>query len=418
MVGTVVDEVTRPLVTRAWRLGETVEGDATVLGTKERARLRGIPVRHRDSTIAVVTRETATTSGRRHGELERYYLEVFDRFARMLAQGTFPFERDEVEYEDAPRVGDGVIVLGADLRIRFASPNAVSSLHRMGIHAYTSGLLLSEVGFDEGVVDAAIRARLPATEELERGDASILLRVLPLLEGRQAVGAAVLLRDVTELRRRDRMLLSKDATIREIHHRVKNNLQTIAALLRLQGRRLQSTEAQEAIEESERRIRSIAIVHETLSHDAGDVVAFNEIIRPIVRVVEETVSTEDVRIEFTVEGDAGELHGQMATPLAVVLNELMQNAVDHAFPRDQDEVVKGHVTVRLQRERNELVVVVQDDGVGLPRGFSLDSSKGLGLSIVQALVTSELGGSIEMQDRKGTRVRLRLPLAPTEPVEL
>jgi two-component system, sensor histidine kinase PdtaS len=159
-------------------------------------------------------------------------------------------------------------------------------------------------------------------------------------------------------------------------------------------------------------------VHETLSRDAGDVVAFNEIIRPIVRVVEETVSTEDVRIEFTVEGDAGELHGQMATPLAVVLNELMQNAVDHAFPRDQDEVVKGHVTVRLQRERNELVVVVQDDGVGLPRGFSLEGSKGLGLSIVQALVTSELGGSIEMHDRKGTRVRLRLPLAPTEPVEL
>ncbi len=83
----------------------------------------------------------------------------------------------------------------------------------------------------------------------------------------------MLLRDVTDLRRRDRMLLSKDATIREIHHRVKNNLQTIAALLRLQGRRLQSPEAQEAIEESERRIRSIAIVHETLSREPGDEVA-------------------------------------------------------------------------------------------------------------------------------------------------
>ena len=100
----------------------------------------------------------------------------------------------------------------------------------------------------------------------------------------------MLIRDVTDLRRRDRMLLSKDATIREIHHRVKNNLQTIAALLRLQGRRLQSPEAQAAIEESERRIRSIAIVHETLSRDAGDVVRFDEIVRPLVRVVEETVS--------------------------------------------------------------------------------------------------------------------------------
>ena len=105
----------------------------------------------------------------------------------------------------------------------------------------------------------------------------------------------MLLRDVTDLRRRDRMLLSKDATIREIHHRVKNNLQTIAALLRLQGRRLQSPEAQAAIEESERRIRSIAIVHETLSRDAGDVVRFDEIVQPLVRVVEETVAAPDRR---------------------------------------------------------------------------------------------------------------------------
>ena len=101
-------------------------------------------------------------------------------------------------------------------------------------------------------------------EEVERDDASILLRVIPLLEDRKPAGALILLRDVTDLRRRDRMLMSKDATIREIHHRVKNNLQTIAALLRLQGRRLDSPEARQAIKESERRIRSIAIVHETL----------------------------------------------------------------------------------------------------------------------------------------------------------
>ena len=77
------------------------------------------------------------------------------------------------------------------------------------------------------------------------------------------------MRDVSELRRRDRLLLSKDATIREIHHRVKNNLQTIASLLRLQGRRLASVEAKQAIDESVRRIRSIALVHETLAYEAG-----------------------------------------------------------------------------------------------------------------------------------------------------
>ena len=120
----------------------------------------------------------------------------------------------------------------------------------------------------------------------------------------------MLIRDVTDLRHRDRILVSKDATIREIHHRVKNNLQTIAALLQLQGRRVQSQEAREALEESERRIRSIAIVHETLSRDVGEVVPFRDIVGPLVRVVEEAVSTPELRLRFDVEGDAGELSGR------------------------------------------------------------------------------------------------------------
>ena len=126
-------------------------------------------------------------------------------------------------------------------------------------------------------------------------------------------------------------LASKDATIREIHHRVKNNLQTIAALLRLQGRRLQSPEAQAAIQESERRIRSIAIVHETLSPRRGRRRRFAEIIGPLVRVVEETSRPPSSRSTSTSTATR-QLPGEIATPLAVVLNELMQNAVDHAFP--------------------------------------------------------------------------------------
>ena len=256
---------------------------------------------------------------------------------------------------------------------------------------------------------------MPVIEEIERDDASILLRVIPLLEDRKPAGALILLRDVTDLRRRDRMLMSKDATIREIHHRVKNNLQTIAALLRLQGRRLDSPEARQAIKESERRIRSIAIVHETLSREAREEVEFSDIVKPLVRVVEESVSTgEDVGVRFEVEGDAGELPGEVATSLAVVLNELMQNAVDHAFPQDDSDLpVRGLVVVRLSRSRQDVLVEVVDDGVGLPEGFSLDQAKGLGLSIVQALVTGELAGTIEFHREKGTRVELRIPLAST-----
>jgi two-component system, sensor histidine kinase PdtaS len=411
LVGTTVTAAERPVLSRAWHKGEIVGGDTTIIGGSDRARVQCVPVRHRGDVVAVVSRETAMTSSRRPGELERQYLEVFDRLARMVAEGSFPFPYEEVEIEEAPRVADGLIVLDEELVLRFASPNAVSALHRMGLHAYATGVPLRDIGFEPAAAEDAIRLRTPVTEEVERGDTSVLLKAVPLIEGGRVSGVFVLTRDVTDLRRRDRILLTKDATIREIHHRVKNNLQTIAALLRLQGRRLESPEAREALAESERRIRSIAIVHETLSRDVGDVVSFSDIVLPLVRVVEETVSTEELRLSFEVEGDAGELPGEIATPLAVVLNELMQNAVDHAFPFDGDRT-EGNVRVHITRDGDTLLVEVFDDGVGLVEGFSLETSRGLGLSIVQTLVTSELGGSIEMRNDHGARVSLSIPIRP------
>ena len=127
-----------------------------------------------------------------------------------------------------------------------------------------------------------------------------------------------------------------------------------------------------------------------------------------MRVVEESVASPERSISFTVEGDAGELPGEVATPLAVVLNELMQNAVDHAFP---EGAPRSRASVRLGRAAEHVVVDVIDDGVGLPPSFSLDASRGLGLSIVHALVTGELDGSIEMRDDHGTTVHVQVPIA-------
>ena len=151
-------------------------------------------------------------------------------------------------------------------------------------------------------------------------------------------GAMVLLRDVTDLRRLDRLLLSKDAAIREVHHRVKNNLQTISSLLRLQARRLEPGKGQEALREAERRVRSIALVHEILSREPGDEVPFDEIVGSLVRMAEDSVVSGD-RIEIQVTGDVGEVAADVATPLAVVLAELLQNAVEHAFPSVADDSV-------------------------------------------------------------------------------
>jgi len=417
-VGELLDDVERPLVARAYKSGEIVEGEINRPPLHDRVRVLCIPVRHQGQVVAVVSRESLPSMGREPGELERTYVDVFDRLARMIAAGTFPFTADDPEPEEAPRVGDGAIVLDAAGRVDYASPNAISALHKIGVHANTEGMRLGDLGLDEVAVRTAMAIGTPVTEEIERGqEVTVLLRCLPLVDDGVVTGALVLLRDISELRRRDRLLISMDATIREIHHRVKNNLQTISSLLRLQSRRLDSPEAKDALEESVRRIRSIALVHETLSRETGDDVQFNDIVRPLVRMVEESLLSPDRPVRVTVDGDAGKLPARVATPLAVVLTELLQNAVDHGYPRDGDG---GGVMVTLENDGNELRLHVVDDGVGLPEGFALEDATGLGLSIVRSLVTSQMEGSIEMRANPGGRgasVDVSVPLLINERVD-
>ncbi|MGZ0185587.1 MAG: sensor histidine kinase, partial [Acidimicrobiales bacterium] len=211
--------------------------------------------------------------------------------------------------------------------------------------------------------------------------------------------------------------------IREIHHRVKNNLQTISSLLRLQARRLKGEEARAALGESVRRIGAISVVHETLAQSADDDVAFLEIVRPLVRVVEESVSSPLRPLTITVDGDAGILPGEVTTTMAVVLTELLQNAVDHAFPADAgtdddgsgDGAVRGgQVRIELDRRPDGLSVRVVDDGVGLPEGFDLAEATGLGLTIVRTFVEGELGGRIRLLpvgNGSGTMAEVWVPAA-------
>ncbi|MDQ4070753.1 MAG: sensor histidine kinase, partial [Actinomycetota bacterium] len=303
--------------------------------------------------------------------------------------------------------------LDASARVDFASPNFVSALHRMGIHGNTQGARLGELGFDESPVRAAFAIGLPITQEIERRDVVVLVRCIPFLEHGRVTGAVVLMRDVSDLRRRDRLLVSKDATIREIHHRVKNNLQTISSLLRLQGRRLGSEEARAAIEESVRRIRSIALVHETLSAGASQEVELGEIVRQLVRMVGEGIISKERPVRLVVEGDAGEVRAEVATPLSVILTELLQNALEHGFPPERfTDGDPPRVVVSLANDATQLVVRVVDNGVGLPDGFTLDGDT-LGLTIVRALVTTDLSGEIVMETDGGTVVEVRIPVEPS-----
>jgi two-component system, sensor histidine kinase PdtaS len=427
LVDRVVQVAERPLLGDCWTRGEILEGQNFTISGRGSARVEYIPVRRPTATgprlIAVLTRELALDARRRPGRLERVYVEVFDCIARMIAAGLFPYpaELDPDSTTDPPRVGDGVITLDRSHTITFASPNAISALHRLGTFTNAEGRAIGSLGAGLGVVDACLTTGIPVSTEIERVAASgngrviVALHAMPLQRPTDSVdsvpvneGAVVLLRDVSDLRRRDRLLVTKDATIREVHHRVKNNLQTISSLLRLQGRRTTSVEAREAIEESARRIRVIALVHETLSRDVRDAVPFDDIVRPLVRLVEESLVSPERPIRIYVDGTIGDLPPETATPLAVVLMELVQNAVEHGYPGTVADA-EGIVMVRLSRGARELTVEVRDDGVGFPDGFSLATSNSLGLSIVRTLITTELGGAIALRNEGGAVAELRVP---------
>jgi two-component system, sensor histidine kinase PdtaS len=410
-VGRVVNDHDRPDVVRAWGLGQIIEGELRATSVGELASVQCIPVRWKDELVAILTRESAPSVGRRPSELEHVYVEMFDRFARMIQAGEFPFEAEDTSPNEAPRVGDGIARLDAAGRVDFASPNFVSALHRMGIHRNARHARLAEIGMDESAVRAAFAIGLPISEEIERGDVSLLVRCIPFLERGAVAGAVVAVRDVSDLRRRDRLLISKDVTIKEMHHRVKNNLQTISSLLSLQARRLESPEARGAIEDAVARIRSIALVHETLSAATGasQEVDFDEIVRPLVRRVEEGLLSPDRRVRLVVEGEAGPLRAEVATPLAVVLTELLQNAVRHGFPVDGGHE-QGTVKVCLVNDGSRLVVEVVDDGVGLAEEAAPADSASLGLTIVRTLV-AELGGALTVTSDGGTSFHVSIPIA-------
>ncbi len=359
---------------------------------------------------AVLQRDRSGEQPRQAGVLEQEYLNLFDRLIEMLLAGKFPYPGSEIA--ETPRVGDGVIVLDEWSRVRFLSPNAVSALHRVGIQDARWGRELSQLGLRLEAVGRSARLGTAVLEEVEqlRG-ATVLFCCLPLYEGNLVSGYLLLLRDVTDLRQQERLLISKDATIREVHHRVKNNLQTISSLLRLQARRIDDPTAIHALGEAERRIGAMAAVHEVLSKDISEVVEIDEAVAALVVMVRDSVPhRKDLNVE--IRGSAGRVAAASVTPIALALAELFQNACEHGFGE------RDHLTIICDFERREdcLYVNVLDDGVGMPNDFDPFSSDSLGLAIVRDVVAGQLSGSIEIDSKlgSGTGVRLSLPMAPEE----
>ncbi|KFI45458.1 Two-component sensor histidine kinase, contains HisKA and HATPase domains [Bifidobacterium bohemicum] len=385
------------------------------------------PIRCGNKTLGLVVRETNLATRESNGYYESESINAGKQLFEMIARGQFPYHDALLSQRHNARVSDGFIVLTADGIVRYAAPNAISCFRRLGTMRAMEGHYLSEIGAGllhsndpvPETLPLVLSGKAAADCELDANNSVVSIRSLPFYDVNGHNGAIVLCRDVTELRRRDQELQTKDATISEIHHRVKNNLQTVSALLRLQARKTKSKEVKEELGEAQRRVQTIATVHEGLSQTVDEEVDYDQVISNLLKMSVDLASMKDQHIHIRYEGTFGMMPAQDATPLSLVLTELITNAVEHGFA-DRKE---GNITISVQRNGRNLNVVVEDDGSGRPteesNGMARSVGSGLGTQIINTFVTNDFGGTVHWEDRTGggTKVVLDIKLRAAQDEE-
>lgn len=409
-------------VTEAFETARIVDSSTPAWYEETPTRVRAVPVMRRlsptgsgitDEPIAVLTRHTNLSETRTPSRQELTFNECANDLSAMIASGDFPdLGAPTGPRRGAPRASDGLICLDVDGTTTFASPNALSAFNRMGFADELEGESLAEVTTrvlsgslvaDESL-PLVVTGRAPWRTDIEARGVTVSLRAIPIRNRGERIGAIILSRDVTELRHQERELITKDATIREIHHRVKNNLQTVASLLRIQARRTHSDEAREALTQAMRRVAAIAVVHDTLSEGLAQSVDFDAVFDRVLLLIAEVASAHNTTVHPKSSGSFGVLPSEYATPLALALTELVTNAVEHGLAGRE-----GDVEIIASRTDDTLSVKVRDTGSGLPEG---KVGSGLGTQIVRTLIQGELSGTIDWHTvlGSGTEVTIDIPL--------
>lgn len=423
IVGREVSSATEPWVLRA--LTEGRRGTAEVRREGRRLPIQGAPIVQetfpiwgRDGRVlAAVCIETNLIERVR----QRRRSSVFQRALKQLQETVIAGELRGTQGLSPFAEHDGIMVLDSQYRIQYLSGIGTNLYRKLG---YTGNLLKRQIQDldrdDNTLAFRALERGRCFESEMAVGDVVWVKKALPLYSfgrglrrlfraGRvvpREEGVLLTIRDETESRRQDEELRVKVAMIQEIHHRVKNNMQTIASLLRLQARRAESDEARRMLQEGINRILSVAVIHEFLAHQEARVINIRDVSQRIITQIREGVLDDEKHIRLNLQGPNIYLSTQPATVCALVINELLQNALEHGYERQEG----GTVTVNLEDDGEQITISVDDDGVGLPREFDLAQTSSLGLQIVRILTEGDLKGAFELHSRdKGVSAVVTFP---------
>ncbi|KYZ75226.1 histidine kinase [Anaerosporomusa subterranea] len=302
----------------------------------------------------------------------------------------------------APR--DGIMIIDSHGQILYANAAAVSIYKMLGVGRIV-GRRIYDRNLNARIAQRALHTHQSQEHELELGGTTLLQRAIPIVQKGQTTRIILLIADVTDIKKKEKELLVKSAVIQEIHHRVKNNLQTVASLLRLQARRSTFPEVKAALRESVNRILSISVVHEFLSQQDKESIDVAEVAKNILDLIIQNMLEPDFNIQTVFTGPTVILPSEQATSLALAINELIQNSLEHGFVG----LNEGVIGVDIASGKDAYQIEIYDNGVGLPTDFTPQATRSLGLQIVKTLVENDLGGQFTLYSNAGTRARIIIP---------
>lgn len=286
---------------------------------------------------------------------------------------------------------DGLMVVDAQ-KVIIAVNNKARHIFQVLHVADVLGRRTNDLAINWPLVGMVIDTGIAESKQFFMHGRLLLMKVLPVPARPKSNCAIVILQDITELHKKDEELLIKSAVIKEIHHRVKNNLQTIVSLLRLQERRTESSEAKSILQDCIGRVNSIAVVHEYLSQQGDGMIDVGKVAKSIYQALVSSMLNSDFVLETDFATDNVLLPSEKATSIALILNELLQNAIEHAFAGRTN----GKLTVRFNDSGSYYELLIADNGVGLPPDFSWQQSSSLGLKIIKTMAEADLKGSFAL----------------------
>jgi len=374
-----------------------------------------------NQAIAALLIETNMIEYERHRRRDPPFRHAVRWLQRMAVQG----EIETAEISGGFGSLDGIYLVDEQFCISYMSGIAMNLFRSVGRVAEMRGAPISDLEEqDEEIVRQAMQANCCVQTRHESEDGRVWVRTaIPLRAPRgslylmrrrmrrhlpwtnsvatedapQVDGVLVLVQNATETVQRERELKVKSAMIQEVHHRVKNNLQTIAAILRIQSRRYQGEEAKQQLTDAVNRILSMSVIHEYLSQDEHRPINIRDVCQRILGQAQQVAVNPGQQVEIAMEGPNIRLPASQATASALVVNELLMNAMEHGL-RDRHE---GEIRIALEDLGDEVRITLLDNGLGLPSDFDPDESRSLGLQIVHTLVTDDLKGRLQFEQVTG-----------------